>query len=70
MSLRITDEGQGKRKIVATIDETISISEDTELIKLVEKDRELQKQVDEIDKKRKEALEKFQGEAASLLAES
>lgn len=47
----------------------MGISEDVELKKLLEKDQELQKQVEEIDKKTREEDEALQSEIASLLEE-
>jgi hypothetical protein len=65
----MSDEPQGK-DIKQVINESVSISEDIELKKLFEKDRELQKKIGEIDKKRKEEFEALQREIVSLLEES
>jgi hypothetical protein len=65
------EKGKGK-DIVQVVNETVGISEDVdiELKKLVERDRELQKQIEEIDVKRREEFESLQREIASLLEES
>jgi hypothetical protein len=55
--------------IVKTVNEKVGISEDVELKKLLEKDQQLQKQVEEIDKKTREEDEALQSEIASLLEE-
>ncbi len=65
------EKGQGK-DIVQVVNETVGISEDVdiELKKLVKRDRELQKLIEEIDVKRREEFESLQREIASLLEES
>ena len=69
--MKFADKGQrmikkGKDKIV---NGKVGISEDVQLKKLLEKDRELQKQIEELDKKTREEDDLMRIEIASLLEE-
>jgi len=70
---KFADKGQRMIKkgkdMVRIVNGKVGISEDVELKKLLEKDRELQKQIEELDKKTREEDELMRVEIASLLEE-
>ena len=65
----MSDEEHKVNHLVKILNENVGISQDVELIKLMEKDKELQKQIDGIDKKRREEFETLQKEIVSLLGD-